>query len=130
MIWLIRSAMCDMLPPAAGLPGLAEAGIDPFLARLRAETTLTVWAGMILGAAVYVLTPVITVYVPLPSMWLPRSLRERHAARITATDVYLLRQTVFLLKMYACMCWGQDENVRRLLHVAPYPVDPGTFRTA
>lgn len=129
MLWLVRSAMCDMLPGGAGLPGLAQAGIDPFLARLYRETTPMVWAGMLLGAVVYVCTPVLTVYVPLPSMWLPRGLRDRHAARITSTNIYLLRQTVFLLKMYACMCWGQDENVRRLLHVAAYPVDPGTFRT-
>lgn len=120
--------MCDLLPRHAGLPGLADTDVDGFLRRTRAETTLTVWAGLVLGAVVFALSPILTVYVPLPSMLLPRGLRDRHADRITSTSLYLLRQAVFLLKMYACMCWGQDEAVRRQLHVAPYPADPGTFR--
>ena len=31
VIWLVRSAMCDMMPPAAGLPGLADTGIGVVL---------------------------------------------------------------------------------------------------
>ncbi len=127
---LIRSTMCDLLPAAAGLPGLAETGIDAFLARLHRETTGLTWLGLCLGALVYTLTPVLTVYIPLPHFALPQRLRDQHAERIMATRIYLVRQAVFLLKMYACMCWGQDDAVRRLLNVAPYPVDPGTFRAS
>ena len=81
-----------------------------------------------LGAVFFVLSPIVTVYVPLPSMLLPGTLRDRHADRICTTQLYYLRQAVFLLKMYACMCWGQDDAIRARLHVAPYPVDPGTYR--
>ena len=130
MIPLIRSAMCDLMPPAGGLPGLQDAGITPFLVRLRSETTLLTWVGLCLGAVLYALTPVLTIYVPLPSFLLTRELRDRHANGITTTRIYLLRQAVVLLKMYACMCWGQDANVRRRFQIAPYPVDPGTFRTS
>lgn len=129
MTWLVRAAMCDMMPATGDLPGIADTGIDAFLARLRREATLTVWAGLVLGALVFVLTPILTVWVPLPSFFLPRGLRDTHADRICTTRFYLLRQAIFLLKMYACMCWGQDPAVRRRLHVAPYPVDPGSFRT-
>ncbi|MDP2310044.1 MAG: hypothetical protein Q8P18_28760 [Pseudomonadota bacterium] len=129
MTWLVRATMCDMMPATSALPGLADAGIDAFLAQTRRETTLMVWAGLVLGATVFALTPILTVYVPLPSFLLPRGLRDTHADRICTTRFYLLRQAIFLLKMYACMCWGQDPEVRRRLNVAPYPVDPGTFRT-
>ena len=122
--------MCDMMPAVGDLPGIADAGIDVFLAQLRRESPLLVWVGLVLGALIFVLSPVLTVYVPLPSMLLPRGLRDTHADRICTTRFYLLRQAIFLLKMYACMCWGQDPAVRRRLHVAPYPVDPGTFRTS
>ena len=39
-------------------------------------------------------------------------------------------QAVFLVKMYACVCWGEADVVRRQLNVAPYPARPGTFRTS
>lgn len=130
MPWLLRSAMCDLMPPTAGLPGLQDTAIDAFLARLWRETTWLNYLGLWLGALFFVVTPVMTVYVPLPSFWLPAGLRARHADAITRSSVYLVRQPIFLLKMYACMCWGQDAAVRRHFHCAPYPEDPGTFRTA
>jgi hypothetical protein len=127
--WLVRAAMRDMLPASGDFPGIADTGLDAFLGKLRRETTATVWLGLVLGAVLFTLAPIVTVYVPLPSFLLPAGLRDRHAERICTTRFYLLRQAVFLLKMYACMCWGQDPAVRARLHVAPYPVDPGTFRT-
>jgi hypothetical protein len=129
MQWLIRSAMRDMMPATAALPGIAGTGLDAFLAKVHRESPFLVWIGLVLGALVYVLSPVLTVYLPLPSMWLPAAIRERHAQRITTTSHYFLRQSIFLLKMYACMCWGQDAAVRRQLNIAPYPIDPGSFRT-
>lgn len=129
MTWLVRATMCDIMPGTADLPGLVDTNIDAFLAQTRREATPLVWAGLVLGALVFALTPILTVHVPLPSLLLPRGLRDTHADRICTTRFYLLRQAIFLLKMYACMCWGQDPAVRRRLHVAPYPVDPGTFRT-
>jgi hypothetical protein len=122
--------MCDLMPAAAGLPGLADVGIDPFLARFRRETTFLVWTGIVLGAVLYAITPLLTVYLPLPSFLLPRAARERHADRICSTRFYLLRQTVFLLKMYACMAWGQNAGVRSRFHLPALPDDPGTFRQA
>jgi hypothetical protein len=129
MVWLLKSVMCDMMPPAAGLPGVADTEIDAFLAKVRAETTALVWLGLCAGAALYALTPLLTVGRPLPSFLLSPEKREQHADRITSTKIYLLRQSVFLVKMYACMCWGQHASIRRSMALAPYPLDPGTFRT-
>ena len=130
MIWLIHHAMSDIMPPQGDMPGVAQTGLHEFLARLYRETTFLTWIGLVAGAVVFALTPVLTVYVPLPSFLLPASLRDKHADRICGSRIYLLRQAVFLLKMYACMCWGQHPEVRKKLHVHPYPEDPGTFRTA
>lgn len=129
MTWLVRSTMCDMMPAVGDQPGLADAGVDTFLATVRRESPMLVWVGLVLGAVIFAVTPVITVYVPLPSFLLPAGLRDTHANRICSTRFYLLRQAVFLLKMYACMCWGQDAAVRRRFNIAAYPADPGTFRT-
>ncbi len=128
MRWLLRSVMCDLMPPSSTLPGLADTGIDTFLVRLQRETSGPTWLGLVLGAILYAVTPVATVGWPIPSFWLPASARALHAERAMSTRFYLLRQSLFLLKMYACMCWGQDTRVRQLLNVAPYPEDPGSFR--
>lgn len=121
--------MCDLMPAVDGLPGVADTDIDAFLAQVRRETTGTVWLGLVMGALSYVCSPILTVYVPLPTLLLPASLRNRHAEAALSETPYLLRQTMFLLKMYACMCWGQHPRVRAQLGVAPYPIDPGTFRS-
>lgn len=128
MIWLIRSAMCALYPPSADLPGVADTGIDAFLARYKRETSLLLWSGLVLGAVVFTLTPLFTVGIPLPSFLLPRGALERHARRITVSRVYLVRQTVFLVKMVAGLCWGAHPDVRKILNLPPYPADPGTWR--
>lgn len=130
LIWLIKTAMLDLMPPAAGMPGLGDTRLDEFLRRLQRETTGLVWLGLVLGALVWVSLPIVTVTLPLPSFWLPARQRELHAQRLTTTSIYLARQSVFLLKMYACMCWGQDPDVRQRLALAPYPEDPGSFRVS
>jgi hypothetical protein len=122
--------MRDLMPPTDDLPGLDDARLVPFLGQVYRETTGLVWLGLVLGALVFVLGPVLTVYIPLPTFLLPRGLRDRHADRIFSTRFYLVRQAVFLLKMYACMCWGQDPTVRGRFNLAAYPADPGTFRTS
>jgi hypothetical protein len=129
MIALIRSAMCDFMPTAAGLPGIADTQVTEFLQTLKRESGQTYWIGLVLGAWVYALTPCMTVFVPLPAFLLPASLRDRHAQRIMATRFYFLRQAVFLVRLSAGMCWGQDPKVRERLALGAYPADPGTYRT-
>ncbi len=130
MTFLLRSAMCDLMPAAAGLPGIVDTDVDGFLDRLWRETTWMMWGTLVLGALLFVVTPFLTLGIPLPTLVLSRTLRDRHADRIVTTRFYLIRQAVFLLKMYACICWGEADVVRRQLHVAPYPASPGTFRAS
>lgn len=128
MIWLIRRAMCAFFPRTASLPGVADVGIDAFLEQYRREASRLLWVGLVLGAVVFTLTPLFTIGVPLPAFLLPRRALDRHANKIASHRVYLLRQSVFLVKMIGGLCWGSHPDVRRLMALPPYPPDPGTFR--
>jgi hypothetical protein len=130
MIALVRSAMCDLMPRTPGedsLPGIADTDVTAFLRAMKRESHPVYWLGLVLGAWTYVTTPFMTVFVPLPSFWLPRKLRELHAQRITITPFYFIRQAVLLVRLSAGLCWGRDPRVRARFELAPYPPDPGTY---
>lgn len=126
---LIRSAMCALYPPAAGLPGVADTDIDGFLARYRSETNLITWVGVVLGTAVFTLSPVLTLGIPLPTFMLSDKQLATHARRIPSSPIYLVRQAITLVKMCAGLCWGSHPTVRAHMNLPPYGVDPGTWRT-
>lgn len=128
MIWLIKFAMLTMMPRTDSLPGIADTDVDGFLRRMRLDAEPVYWLGLVVGAIVFVLTPLLTVGVPLPAFFLPRKLLERHAERLVMHPVYVLRQAVFLVRLSAGMCWGADASVRACFALAPYGPDPGTFR--
>jgi len=127
--WLIRSVMVTLYPRTDALPGIEDTGIDAFLVRFRRDSSLLIYLGLLLGTFVYHSTPLLTVYVPLPAFMLPAAVRERHAARILTSRVYLLRQAVFIVKLIAGLCWGADPVVRQKLGQPPIPADPGTWRS-
>jgi hypothetical protein len=130
VIWLIKFAMCTMMPRTPALPGIADTDLDGFLRKLRNESEPLYWTGLVLGSIVFALTPLITIGVPLPAFWLPRGLLDRHAERILAHPVYILRQSALLVRLSAGMCWGADTAVRARFNLPPYGPDPGTFRTS
>jgi hypothetical protein len=121
--------MCDLMPRTSALPGLADVEVTGFLRQMRRDAHSFYWLGLVLGALVYALTPLLTVGVPLPSFLLPRRLRQRHAQRVGELRPYALRQAVSLVRLSAGMCWGRDPQVRARFDLAPYPPDPGSFRT-
>lgn len=128
MNWLVRSAIVAMYPRTEALPGAEDCDVDGFLRRYRADTTAVMWLGVVMGALVYQLTPLVTVFVPLPAALLPASLADRHAYRITTTNIYLLRQAVFLVRLVAGLCWGAQPEVRQRFALPALPPDPGTWR--
>lgn len=129
MLWLLRSAIVMTYPRTPTLPGIEDCGLDEHLKKFKRESPPLIWLGTVVGALVFHLTPVLTVYVPLPAFLLPARLQDRHASRITTTRIYLLRQAVFLIKLCAGLCWGADPQVRKALALPPLPKDPGTWRT-
>ncbi len=129
MLWLLRSAIV-IIYPRTSLPGAADCGLDAHLLKFKRETPFLIWAGTVLGALVFHFTPLFTVYLPLPAFLLPAKLADRHAAKITSTNVYLVRQAVFLVKLCAGLCWGADPEVRKRFALPPLKADPGTWRTS
>ena len=128
MHWLIRHAMVAFYPRTDALPGIADTDVDGFLARFSDEAPPLLRLGLVAGALAFTLSPLLTVYWPLPSFLLPPEVLDRHADRVTRTRLYLLRQAVFLVKLKAGLCWGADPEVRRRLACAVYPPDPKTLR--
>src|SRR5690606_20025690 len=82
---LIQLAMSAMYPRAAELTGMDDADVEGYLRRYRRESTFLMWLGLVAGTWVFVWSPLLTVFLPLPSFLLPRTLLDRHAHRITTT---------------------------------------------
>ena len=130
MICLIKHAMAAMMPRSAELPGILDTDLDGFLRRMHEDADALYWTGLVMSAVVYAISPLLTVFVPLPSFLLPAKLRALHTERLLSHPLYLLRQAGYLVRLSAGMCWGADPTVRATFALAPYPADPGTFRTS
>jgi len=121
--------MCDLYPGDEELPSIESCDIDAFLDRFLREGNPAMVAGVVAGSVAYTLTPVLTIGKPRPSFMLDPADRDAHAQAICSSDRYMLRQTAFLVKLVAALCWGQHPNVRAKMNLQAYPEDPGTFRT-
>ena len=130
MIWLIAFAMRAMMPRTAQLPGIADTDLNGFLRRMRQDAEPLYWVGLVAGAVLFTLTPLLTLGIPLPAFCLPKKLLEKHANKLLSHPSYMLRQGVFLVRLSAGMCWGADPAVRARFALSPYPPDPGSFRTS
>lgn len=130
MLALIRNAMCAFYPRTDELPGLEDTGIDEFLVRFRRETTFLMWLGVVMGTLVYHLTPLLTVFVPLPAFLLPRGLKDKHAYRLATFPIYIVRQAAMLVKLPAGLCWGRHPEVRAKFALPALAADPDTWRTS
>jgi len=128
MIWLIKWVMCTLMPRTDKLPGLADTDIDGFLRRMRRESAPFFWMGIVLGSIVFTVTPIMTVFLPLPAFLLPKSLLQKHAEKLGSSRIYLVRQMFIVVRLSASLCWGADDKVRETFALKPYQPDPGTVR--
>lgn len=128
MVWLIRFAMVAIFPRTETLPGIADTDVDGFLRQLLSEASFLVRFGLIAAAIIFMISPIFTVFVPLPAVLLPHSLLARHADKIVHTRLYALQQMMVILKVMGGLCWGADPRVREVLGVEPLSEDPGTWR--
>ena len=110
------------------MPGIEDTDLDAFLLRFRSESSGLLWLGVVAGALVFAITPILTTGVPLPAFLLPRGLRDRHANRIATHPIYLLRQAVMLVKLAAGLCWGGHPKVRAAFALPPYADEPPSWR--
>ena len=127
---LARSAMATFYPRSERFPGIEDMDLEGYLDRYQRESAPLMWAGFVAGTILFHLTPLFTVFVPLPAFMLTAAARERHAQKLVSSPIYYVRQPVFLVKMVAGLLWGADPAVRTALNLPPYPADPGTRRTS
>lgn len=130
MIWLVKFAMCAMMPRTDKLPGIEDTDLDAFLLRLQKDAEPLYWLGLVVGGIVYAITPLVTIGAPLPAFLLSPAQRQRHTDNLLSHPIYALRQAAYLVRLSAGMCWGADSTVRARFAMPPYPADPGTFRSS
>jgi hypothetical protein len=129
MGWLTLKALDAVIPGSDRAPGLAASGRGPIVvAELRREAPFEMVLVLNLAVWLWLLTPIFTVFIPLPAILLPKRLKYLHTDRITSTSFYLVRQVSLVLKQVAGIAWGQDPEVRAAYQMAPYPEDPGSWK--
>lgn len=127
--WLVKKALVPFFPESEALPGIERLDLDAFVDRYHRESSGLIWLGVVLGAVVFTVTPLLTVYRPVPSFWLSADTLDRHADRLSSHPIYVVRQVVFLLKMVGGLCWGQHAITRERLALEPYAADPPKWRS-
>ena len=130
MNWLIKSAFCALMPATGDLPGIESMDLDSFLATYKRETNTISWVGLVAGVLIFTVTPLFTVGLPVPSPMLSKARLDTHASRLTSTRIYVIRQSTFVVKMVAGLCWAADPRVRAHFNLEPYPEDPQTWRAS
>ena len=129
MGWLTLRALDAVIPGNEKVPGIAASTRGPVVvAELRRDAPFEMRMVLNLAVLIWLVSPLFTVFVPLPAVWLPARLRHAHTDRLTSTSFYLVRQISLVLKQVAGMAWGQDPEVRAAYGMKPYPEDPGTWR--
>ena len=109
---------------------MEDVRVAAFIQQVRREAPSLIWWTLFGCAVLYQLTPLFTVWRPVPAAWLDDDARDRHAHALAKSPVYLVRQIAFLLKMFAGLCWGGDPQVRRQLAVEPLSGSAGGWRSS
>jgi hypothetical protein len=126
--WFTRFAIEAIFPSTEALPGVAETDLGPFLKDVRANAPPLMRIGLTAATFVFMISPILTVYLPVPAFVLRGRLLERHASRLLNHRSYVLRQIVYLLKMVGGLCWGEHAEARRRLGRPALPPDPRTWQ--
>jgi hypothetical protein len=125
-----RFVLNAIMPPSEYFPGVVDTDIATFGASFRNETPRLMRLGFALACFVFIISPVFTVYLPLPAFFLPKSTLQKHAMRISDSPIYGIRQLMFLAKFVGGLCWGRDPRVRERMMLEPLEPDPGTWKAS
>lgn len=128
MGWFIRFACRAIMPGGGRFKGVEATDLTAFLADIRADGPPLFRVGLVVTSLVFIGSPVLTIFVPLPAFLLPKRLLELHAQRAVSHRFYWLRQSTLMVKMVAGLCWSMDTEVRKELGLAALPPDPRTWR--
>jgi hypothetical protein len=128
MTWFQRKALEALMPAHGDLKGVADTGLAQFLKQYARESPGLLRVGLSASTFIFHALPIATVFVPLPAFCLPKSLMAKHANRIASHPVYIIRMSIFNLKLVAGLCWAVDPDVRRTIGLKPLEPDPGTWQ--
>lgn len=128
MSWFVLFAAKAMMPTSETLPGVSEMGIRTFVKTFLSETNWLTWLGVMGASILFMISPLITIGLPLPACLLTQKALDRHATKAATHRIYLFRQMIFLVKMVAGFCWGAHPTIRARFAMSPYTGDPGTWR--
>jgi len=131
-MWLRLVAWCmsATFPSTDQLVGLDRMDAVPFLRQFYRDSPRLMHFALAGSILVFVFSPLLTVGVPLPAPWLGKAALQRHVENLAAHRIYLLRQTMMMVKTVAGLLWGADPRVRKSLGMDAYKVDPGSWRQA
>ena len=118
------------MPGSDELPALAELDPEAFIERFWVESGWSFWLGTVLCCLGFMLTPILTIGIPLPAVWLTEDQLDRHAMAMADHRIYLLRQAAMMVKMVGGLYWAATPQVRRQLALVAYPPDPDSWRTS
>jgi hypothetical protein len=122
---LLTSAIVTTFPGSDRLPAVQ---MRPLVDQMWNESPAIMRLAMVGSAIAFHFTPLLTIYVPLPAFLLPAGLRDRHAHKLATHPIYLLRQSMLMVKTVGGLAWGADPTIRQRLGMKPYAPDPGRYR--
>jgi hypothetical protein len=95
--------------------GIGDTGLDDFYRDFKANGNikLRVTFSVAMFAALWI-APLLARKLP-PLSRLDREAREEALDRLYSSRIYLLRQLFFFLKLIASLCYGADDEVRKVV---------------
>ncbi len=128
MLKLSAWALAATFPSNAVLPGMDRLDPLPFLRQFRREAPLVIRLLWYVSVLVLLFTPILTTGIPLPAVCLSSARLQTHVHRLSVHRIYLLRQTMMMVKTIGGLAWGAHPEVRKALLIPVYAGDPGTWR--
>ena len=110
------------------LPHIAETEIKEFLEKFQKEAVFTLRMVVFLCLLAWIFTPLLTIFVPLPTFLLSKKMCEKHTRKLTTNKIYILRQTMMLLKQFVGLIWGANNKIRNSINLKPYESNPDRFK--
>ena len=121
-------AMNEAMPSHGDMPGVNDTAVNDFLDDFKKNAHPIMRLGFFLAVWIYVLSPVFTLGIPVPAMWLSEKKRLDHLNKYSSSKNFVFSQLWMLQKMITGMAWGMDDKVRRYFGYDPYPEELGLFK--
>ena len=128
LLRVIAWTLAATFPTTGELPGLDRLPAAGTLQKILSTAPHGFKIGLYAAVLLFLISPLLTVWWPLPAFLLPRTTLDRHADRMAGHRFYIVRQAMLLLKTVGGLVWGMHPEVRQALDIKLVPEDPGTWQ--